>query len=134
MGPSLTALCLFSGWTILLVFSLAGYRTVFSQRTGKAVNSFAPDGSDMDGFGRRLTRAHLNCVEALPVIAAVILSAAVAGRADVTDGLAMPLFFARIGQSVVHIASTAPPAVLVRATLFVVQLAIVAIWIAKLVL
>jgi len=34
----------------------------------------------------------------------------------------------------VHIASTAPPAVLVRATLFAVQLAIVVIWIWKLVL
>ena len=134
MGPSLTALCLFAGWTILLVFSLAGYRTVYSQRTGKAVNTFAPGGEDIDAFGRRLTRAHLNCVESLPVIGSVILAAAAAGRADVTDGLAMTLFFARIGQSVVHLASTAPPAVLVRASLFVVQLVIVVIWIGKLVL
>jgi len=129
MTPSLVALCLFAGWTMLLVVSLAGYRVYISQRTGKAVNSFMPGGTDLDPLGQRLTRAHLNCLELLPVVAAVILSAAVAGRADVTDGLAMPLLLARVAQSAVHIGSTSPPAVLVRATLFVVQLVIVAIWI-----
>jgi uncharacterized MAPEG superfamily protein len=129
MTQSLVALCLFAAWTMLLVFSLAIYRVIVSQRTGKAVNSFSPAGTDVDAFGQRLTRAHLNCLELLPVVAAVILSAAVSGRAEVTDGLAMPLLYARLGQSVVHIASTATPVVLVRATLFVVQLAILAIWI-----
>lgn len=134
MTPSLTALCLFAGWTLVLVLAVAGYRALVSQRTGKAVNTFSPYGDDIDAFGQRLTRAHLNCVEVLPVVAAVILSAAVAGRADVTDGLAMPLFYARIGQSVVHLISTSLPFVLVRATLFVVQLAIVFVWLSKLVL
>jgi len=101
-------------------------------RTGKALNTFAADGADLEGFGRRLTRAHLNCVEFLPVAGAVILSAAVSGRADVTDGLAMPLLFARLGQSLVHLASTAPAMVLARASLFLVQLAIVATWIVRL--
>ena len=134
MTPSLVALCLFAGWTILLVVSLAGYRVITSQRTGKAVNSFAPGGTDLDAFGQRLTRAHLNCLELLPVVASVILAAAVAGRSDVTDGLAMPLLYARLAQSAVHLASTSAPAVLVRATLFVVQLVIVGIWIRGLLL
>ena len=134
MGPSLVALCLFAGWTILLVFVLANYRVLVGVRTGKALNSFVPDGRDLDAFGQRLTRAHLNCLELLPVVGAVILSAAVAGKADVTDGLAMPLLYARLGQSLVHITSTAVPMVLIRATLFVVQLVIVAIWIWRLVL
>jgi uncharacterized MAPEG superfamily protein len=132
MSPSLVALCLFAAWTTLLVFSLAMYRVSVTARTGKAVNSFAPSGTDVDPFGQRLTRAHLNCLELLPVVGAVILSAAVAGRSEVTDGLAMPLLYARLAQSAVHIASTSPPAVLVRATLFVVQLVILAIWIVKL--
>jgi uncharacterized MAPEG superfamily protein len=132
MGPSLVALCGFAAWTILLVFVVANYRVLITVRTGKAVNSFAPDGSDVDPLGRRLTRAHLNCLEFLPVAGVVILSAAVAGKAEVTDGLAMPLLCARFGQSLVHIASTAVPFVLIRATLFVVQLAIVAIWIWRL--
>ncbi len=132
MTPSLVALCGFAAWTMLLVFSLAGVRMLTTARTGKALNTFQADGADLEGFGRRLTRAHLNCVEFLPVVGAVILSAAVSGRADVTDGLAMPLLFARLGQSLVHLASTAPPMVLARASLFLVQLAIVATWIVRL--
>ena len=133
MSTSLVALCAFAGWTLLLVFTLAGVRVLNSQRTGKAVNSLRPDGTDLEGFGARLTRAHLNCVEFLPAFAAVILAAAVAGQGAVTDGLAMPALFARIGQSLVHIASTAIPAVLLRATLFVVQILIVFWWIVALI-
>lgn len=132
MSPSLVALCTFAGWTMLLVFSLAGFRVLTSARSGKAVNSFLPDGADLAGFGQRLTRAHLNCVEFLPVAGAVILAAAVSGNGAVTDSLAMPLLYARFGQSIVHIASTSTPMVLVRATLFVVQILIVATWIAQL--
>lgn len=134
MGPALTALCLFAGWTILLVVTLGLYRTLTSVRTGKELNTFAPGGTDLDPFGQRLTRAHLNCLETLPVVAAVILSAAVAGRAEVTDGLAMPFFYARVGQTLAHLASTAMPFVLVRATLFFVQPVILLIWLWRLLL
>ena len=133
MTPSLVALCLFAGWTVLLVVSLAGYRAYYSSRSGKALNSFAPDGADVGGLGQRLSRAHLNCVELLPVVGAVILAAAVAGRSAVTDPLALPLLYARVAQSVVHLISTSVPMVLLRATLFVVQIAIVASWIFRLV-
>lgn len=134
MTPSLVALCLFAGWTLLLVVSLALYRGASSRSSGKALNTFAPDGTDVGGFGQRLTRAHLNCVEFLPALGAVILAAAVAGRSAVTDPLAMPLLYARLAQSAVHLASTSVPMVLLRATLFVVQVAIVASWILQLVL
>jgi len=132
MGPSLVALCGFAAWTIFLVFVVANYRALVSMRSGKALNSFLPNGTDLDALGQRLTRAHLNCLELLPVVAAVVLSAAVAGKAAVTDPLAMPLLYARLGQSVIHIISTAVPMVLIRAALFVVQLVILAIWIYRL--
>lgn len=134
MTPSLVALCLFAGWTILLVASLALYRGLFASRSGKALNSFSPDGTDVAGFGQRLTRVHLNCLETLPVAAAVILAAAVAGRAEVTDPLAMPLLYARLGQSIVHLISTSVPMVMLRAGLLVVQLVILGSWILRLVL
>ena len=134
MTASLVALCLFAGWTILLVVTLAGFRAYYSNSSNKPLNTFAPDGADVGGLGQRLTRAHLNCLELLPVVGAVILSAAVAGRSAVTDPLAMPLLYARVAQSVVHLISTSVAMVLLRATLFVVQLAIVASWIYRLVL
>lgn len=129
MSPTLTALCGFAGWTIILVFTLANYRVSLALKGERAVNSFAPDGTDLPGFGQRLTRAHLNCLEFLPVFGAVALAAVASNRLSITDPLALILLYARIGQSIVHIASVAPAAVLLRATLFIVQLAIALYWI-----
>jgi len=128
MSPTLTALVAFAAWTTLLVFGLANFRILHAQRTKKAVNTFTADGSDLQGLGQRWTRAHLNCLEFLPIAATVGLVAVAAGKASVTDPLAMVLFYLRIGQSVVHLISTSVPFVLIRATLFVGQIAIVLYW------
>jgi uncharacterized MAPEG superfamily protein len=128
MSPTLVALVGFATWTALLVFSLAGLRAAYAQRTGKALNSFLPDGSDLEGLTQRWTRVHLNCLEFLPVAAAVGLAAVVAGKAAITDPLAMPLLYLRVGQSLVHLISTSVPFVMIRATLFVGQVLIVLYW------
>jgi len=128
MTPTLSALVAFAAWTALLVLSLAGLRGLTSQRTGKALNSFRPDGSDLPGLGERWTRAHLNCIEFLPVFAAVGLAAVVSGRSEVTDGLAWVVFGLRVGQSVVHLISTSVPFVMVRAGLFTGQMLIALYW------
>ena len=128
MSPTLTALVAFAVWSGLLVFGLANYRILDAQRTKKDVNTFKPDGSDLEGLGQRWTRAHLNCLEFLPIAATVGLAAVVSGKAAVTDPLAMVLLYLRIGQSVVHLISTAVPFVMIRAVLFVGQLVIVLYW------
>ncbi len=128
MSPTLVALVAFAAWTGVLVFSLANLRVLHARRSQKALNSFAPDGSDVGGLVQRWTRAHLNCLEFLPLFAAVALAAVVSGKATVTDGLAMPLFYLRVGQSVVHLISTSVPFVLTRALLFSAQLLIVLYW------
>jgi uncharacterized MAPEG superfamily protein len=128
MGPTLTALVAFAVWTTLLVFGLANFRILYAQRTKKAVNSFTADGSDLQGLGQRWTRAHLNCLEFLPIAATVGLVAVAAGKAAVTDPLAMVLFYLRVGQSVVHLISTSVPFVMIRATLFLGQIGIVLYW------
>ena len=91
MTPTLVALVGFATWTTLLVFGLAGLRIVHAQRTGKEVNSFSADGSDLEGLGQRWTRVHLNCLEFLPIAGAVGLAAVVSGQAAITNPLAMPL-------------------------------------------
>ena len=128
MSPTLTALVAFAAWAALLVFGLANLRIVYARRTQQALNRFTPDGSDLEGLGQRWTRAHLNCLEFLPIAATVGLAAVVTGNAAVTDPLAMVLLYLRIAQTVVHLISTAVPFVLIRATLFVGQLAIVLSW------
>ena len=77
MSPTLIALVAFAAWAALLVFGLANLRIVYARRTQQALNRFTPDGSDLEGLGQRWTRAHLNCLEFLPIAATVGLAAVV---------------------------------------------------------
>ena len=63
----------------------------------KAANTFTTDGSDLPGFGQRLTRARDNCFETLPAFAAIAFVASTAGRLEVTDPLALWVLTCRIG-------------------------------------
>ena len=129
MTPTAVALLGFAAWTILLVAFLGLYRTGLVLAGKKAANAFSPSGEDLEGFGRRLTRAHANCYENLPVAAAVLLYAIAAGETAVTDGAAYLFLGARIAQSVTHLISTARPFVLVRFAFFIVQVGLLAWWI-----
>jgi uncharacterized MAPEG superfamily protein len=128
MGATATALVGFAGWFALLSFALGVYRIGLVLSGRKAANTFATDGSDLEPIGRRLTRARDNCYETLPLFAAIALGASLAGRLNVTDPLAMWVLYARIGQSLTHIASTSVPAVQIRASLFFVQVLIYGWW------
>lgn len=128
MSATLVALVGFAAWTGLLVAGLASFRVAIAMRTKKPVNTFSPSGEDLEGLGRRWTRVHLNCLEFLPIFAAVALAAVAAGKTAVTDPLAMVVLYARFAQSTVHLIGVSIPLVLTRATLFVVQLAIVLWW------
>jgi uncharacterized MAPEG superfamily protein len=132
MTRTATALIGFAGWFVLLSAVMAVYRTLLVQRGTKQANEFAPDGSDLPGFGRRLTRARDNCFESLPAFAALALGASLLGRLEVLEPLAPWVLYARIAQSSVHVLSTSVPAVLVRATLFFAQLGIYGWWAVKL--
>ena len=131
MGNSVVALGGFALWTLILVLSVATFRIVsdFVLKRGIALNLFKPDGSDVPGFGQRLTRAHLNCLEVLPIFAATILIAAIADQMSLLEPTVMYILYARVAQSIVHMISTSLIAVLVRGTFFVIQLALLASYI-----
>lgn len=128
MTATTIALVGFATWQLALTAMLAVYRTALVQTGQKQANSFAPDGSDVGGFGRRLTRARDNCYENLPVFAAIVLGASLAGRTGELDGLAMIVLYARIGQSITHLASTSVPAILVRFGFYLVQVGVFLRW------
>lgn len=73
-----------------------------------------------------MTRAHLNCVENLPVFAALVAAAGLSGQLAVMESTAMYVLYARIGQSVAHLISTSPAMVWIRATFFFVQVLLMA--------
>lgn len=128
MGATATALTGFALWYVLLSVAMGLYRGKYMLVGRKPANTFATDGSDLDALGRRLTRARDNCYETLPLFVALALAAFMAGRLDITDGLAMWVLYARIAQSLVHIASTSVPAVMARANLFFLQMIIYLVW------
>ena len=114
-------------WAIVLTFVLVNVR-LLAVSGGKALNAFDPTGKDMSGFGYRVTRAHGNTIENLAILVTPLLYAIATNQTAVTEGLACWVLYSRVAQSIVHMLSTDKPAVLVRATLFSVQMVIGLIW------
>jgi uncharacterized MAPEG superfamily protein len=132
MTPSLVALLGYSLWTLALLGAIAVMRTGLTLSGARAANSFDPSGTDVSPLSGRLCRAHANCYEYFPVFGGLIAVAALSNSSHVTDPLALWALAARIGQSVVHLASTSPNAVTVRFGFFFAQLAIAAYWAVRL--
>ena len=127
MNPTYYALAGFAGWTLVLTLIMATNR--MANLFGGAriqINRFSPTGEDLPGFGHRVTRAHMNCVENLPIFAALVAAAGLSGQLGVMEGTVMYVLYARIGQSVVHMISTSPVMVWIRATFFFVQVLLMA--------
>lgn len=126
MPVPVLVLLAFAGWTLLtLIGSVGVYRwsLILAGRASIAEwRADLPQGCD---WYRRAMRAHMNCVENLPVYAAIVVALTVTGlRAPVIDELALALLAGRIGQTIVHIAwpATAVTASL-RFALFFLQVA-----------
>lgn len=132
MSNSALALLGFAGWTVLWAFMIVTLRSWIFLAQKRASASFKPDGSDVSPFHMRLSRAHANCFENLPIFGAIVLTAIVTGHAEVTDPLAFWLLGARVAQTLTHLVSTSNLAITVRATFFSIQLGIEAYWLFEL--
>ncbi len=133
MNGPIIALTGFAGWTLLLALIMVGNRFLNSFGGKKIpLNEFSLDGDDLPGFGRRVTRAHLNCVESLPVFAAIVAAAGLSGQMQVLEGTAIYVLYARLGQSVVHMISASLPASLLRGGLFTAQVALMLYYVTQL--
>ena len=112
----------FLGWTLALLLALGAARGVPVLLGRVRANEFpsgVPHGSERYW---RLNRAHLNCLENLPIFASLVLLAHLAGFASPTfDVLACAVLAARVGQSSVHLLSGSHAAVLARFSFFSVQ-------------
>jgi uncharacterized MAPEG superfamily protein len=118
----LTALLLFAAWTLVLMFIYVGYRVALTLTFKKAPNSWGRTAADVDPpFIQRAHHAHLNCVENLPVFAAIVLAAYAMGKAPVADAVAMWIVGLRLAQSVTHLIGTSAALVFIRANFFLLQ-------------
>ncbi|MBI1180809.1 MAG: MAPEG family protein [Alphaproteobacteria bacterium] len=121
MTPTLMAMIGFGLWTLLLSMTIAATRSAIMMRSGRPANGFSPTGEDLGGFPRRLARAHANCCENLPIFVAIALGVVLSGHSAVADRYALWVLYARIFQSLIHLASTSVPAVYLRFAFYLVQ-------------
>jgi uncharacterized MAPEG superfamily protein len=118
------ALLGFAIWTLLVLFGTIGVYRWSRIFTGQVRISEwqadLPQGSD---WYQRAMRAHMNCVENLPVFAAIVLCATATGAdSRLLDLLAGAILVARICQTTVHLAfSPSDVAASVRFAFFFVQ-------------
>ena len=115
----------FATWTVLLLIWTVGvYRLsrVFSGRAGMA--GFPADHVEGADWYRRSMRAHANCVENLPVFAAVVLAVSASGASGpAVNGFSMIILAARVIQSLIHVSVPQTDAVVAaRFGFFFVQL------------
>jgi uncharacterized MAPEG superfamily protein len=134
MSHSLLALLGYAAWTLLLLTAIAALRTTLVLQRKRRANAFSPAGDDVSPFSGRLCRAHANCVENLPVFAAIVIAASIAGRGDITDPLALWVLAARIGQSTVHLWSLSRRAITWRFGFLVAQVLVLVWWVGRLVM
>lgn len=121
----MTALLLFAAWTLAVMFAYVGYRVLLVVANKKKANAWTRgQPTDDPAFVVRASHAHMNCVENLPIYAAIVLAAAVLGKNEVVDSVACIFLLARVGQTVVHLIGTSHWLVFLRANLFVVQVAL----------
>jgi uncharacterized MAPEG superfamily protein len=124
----------FAVWTMLVLMMTVGIYRWGMIFTGRAkVTDFSADGGEGSPLYHRAMRAHLNCLESLPVYGAIVLVIVVTGASNSTlDALALVLIGARIAQTLIHV-STVQTAVIayVRFGFFFTQL-ICMLWMAAL--
>jgi uncharacterized MAPEG superfamily protein len=118
------ALLAFVLWTLLLLVSTVGVARVGAILRRRArpndFNAAVPHGSERY---QRSMRAHMNCVENLPIFAALVLLGTQLGVASPAfEVAAASVVPARLVQSIVHVASGRNRAVLLRFGAYAIQL------------
>ncbi|MGH8462371.1 MAG: MAPEG family protein [Stenotrophobium sp.] len=118
----MTALLLFTAWTLLLMFTYVGYRVVLVFAGKKKANAWTRGTqADDPGFIVRASHAHVNCTENLPVFAAIVLAAWALNKSAVVDHVAIYFLAARVAQSLVHLIGVSHWLVFLRGNLFIAQ-------------
>jgi uncharacterized MAPEG superfamily protein len=95
----------FAVWSMLVLMLTVGiYRwgLIFAGRV--QANDFRADQVEGSDRYRRAMRAHLNCLENLPIYGAIVLVIVVSGaHSSALDVLALTLLGARIAQTLIHV-------------------------------
>ncbi len=134
MATSVLVLLWFCVLTLALVATCVGYRTALVLGRKTPANSWtrnAPTWQD-PAWVKRCEHAHANCLENLPLYAALVLAAALSEQLALVDGLAWIYLGFRLAQVGVHLISTSPGFVFARANMLAGQWACLIYWLIQL--
>jgi len=124
----LTALAAVIGyalWTLAPAVLAVSWRVLCILR-GQPADSWPRGGGQArPGLIKRAEDAHANCVENLPVFAAVALAGVLLGKAALIDVLAGWVLYARIAQTLSHLAGVTHWLVMIRATFYFAQIGLI---------
>lgn len=122
MNPAIIALLGFIFWTLFLGLGVVSIRS-FKVLTGSNKSNEFPAGIKHGSeFYWRLNRAHINCIENLPVFGILVLIGVFAGVLDNRFELVTQIILgARIFQTLSHLSSGSVLAVNARFTGFMIQ-------------
>jgi hypothetical protein len=129
MNDTIISLLGYITWVLILLVWLAIYRTLLVAKKKQTVNGFKSDGSNSPAFGEQLARAQGNCVESFAFVGGLMLLALATNSTVITDGLALLMLAARLGQSITHLISTSVLAVQIRFAFFLAQIGICFYWV-----
>ena len=116
--------------SIILVMTVVMYRTLsvlFYKFKPNSWSRLSINTADPD-YIIRFQHAHLNCMENLPILIAIVFVAAQINRLHLIDSSALYFLFFRVCQSFVHCYSTSSKAVSIRATFFLLQIFMFCYW------
>ncbi|MFA9476098.1 MAG: MAPEG family protein [Filomicrobium sp.] len=95
----------YAAWTLLALFATVGVYRWSHILTGRtAIAEWRADEPPESDWYRRAVRAHMNCLENLPIYTAIVV-VLVATRitSPILDGLAITILGARVCQTLIHV-------------------------------
>jgi uncharacterized MAPEG superfamily protein len=106
MSTPVLVLLGFAAWTLLTLFGSIGVYRWQRILTGRAsIAEWRADVPQGNEWYQRAMRAHMNCVENLPIYTAVVVALVATHMQSATiDRLAVALMIARVAQTFTHIA------------------------------
>lgn len=110
-------------WTILVGFCLTSYRSIFVLTGKKKSNEFPAGIQHGSEFNWRFNRAHMNCLENVPLFVAVaFLSVSLQKVDSFVNQAALTILVARVLQTITHLISGSPWFVNIRFTFYSIQI------------
>ena len=134
MATSILVLLCFTALTLVLVATYVSYRVALVLARQTPANSWTRNAAQWQNpaWVTRFEHAHANCLENLPLYAAIVLVASLTGQLAQIDSLAWVYFGFRLAQTGLHLISTSATFVFLRACMLAGQWACLIYWLIQL--